>query len=85
MQTPIQNNQPDMMSTINGVIQQILGSNDPSASFQQFVSNNPEAKIALDIANQYGNGDFKTGFMNYAAASGKQAIAQQILQMMGLA
>ena len=38
----------------------------------------------MNIVKQYGNGDFRTGFMNYAAAMGKQALAQQIMQTWGL-
>jgi len=36
------------------------------------------------MVSQYGNGDPKTAFMNYAAQTGKQGLAQQILQKLGL-
>lgn len=72
------------MSQVNALIQQIMSSENPTATFQQMIGQSPEAQQAMSIANQYGNGDFKTAFMNYAAATGKQAIAQQIMQGMGL-
>lgn len=49
------------------------------------VGNSPEAQSAMNLINQYGNGDPKAAFMNYAASQGKQAMAQQIMQRMGLA
>lgn len=48
------------------------------------VSSNPDAQSALNIVNQYGNGDPKAAFMNYMNQQGKQAIGQQIMQKFGL-
>jgi len=38
----------------------------------------------MNLIQQYGNGDPKAAFMNYAAQQGKNAIAQQIMQRLGL-
>lgn len=70
--------------SVNNIIGQILGSANPQAVFNQIVANNPEAKKAMDIINQYGNGDPRAGFMNYASATGKQSMSQTILQQFGL-
>lgn len=82
MQTPQQGNP---MDNVNSIINQIMGSQNPTAAFQQMVGSSPEAQSAMNLVNQYGNGDPKAAFMNYAAAQGKQALAQQIMQKMGLA
>lgn len=37
-----------------------------------------------DLMNKYGNGDPKTAFMAYAQQNGKSAIAQMIMQRLGL-
>lgn len=83
---PAQSNQPqDPMSQINAIIQQILGSDNPTQTFNQFVGSTPAAQNAVNLANQYGNGAFnKDTFMRIAAAQGKQALAQQLMQQMGL-
>ena len=52
--------------------------------FNQMISSNPNAKTAMDLINQYGNGDPRTAFMNYMSAQGKQAIGQSIMQKFGL-
>lgn len=77
--------QQDPMGQINAIIQQILGSENPAAAFQQVVDNVPGGQDAIKAANQYGNGQFnRETFMNIAAAQGKQALAQQLMQRMGL-
>ena len=48
------------------------------------LSQNKDAQNAMDIINQYGNGDPKAAFMNYMAAQGKQQIGQGIMQRLGL-
>ena len=65
-------------------MQQILGAPNSAQTFNQIVSSSPEAQNVMNIVRQYGNGDFRTAFMNYAAAQGKQALAQQIMQSWGL-
>lgn len=74
----------DPLAQINAAINQILGSQDPAAAFQQILKSSPEAQNAMNIIYQYGNGNPETAFANYAAASGRQAIAQPILQKLGL-
>ena len=61
-----------------------MSSANPQATFNNIVANNPDAKNALDITNQYGNGDPKTAFMNYARQKGQEAFAQRIMNMFGL-
>ena len=57
---------------------------NPQATFNKMIADNPDAKTALDITNQYGNGDPRTAFFNYAAEKGKNAAAQAILKSLGL-
>ena len=52
--------------------------------FNQILAENQDAQNAMNLINQYGNGDPKAAFMNYAAQTGKSALAQQILQKLGL-
>lgn len=57
---------------------------NPQQAFSDLVNNNPDAKNAMDLCNQYGNGDPKAAFMNYAAQKGKGAVAQLIMSRLGL-
>lgn len=68
------------LETINNLINKILGSANPQATFQQFLNSNEEARNAYNLMNQYGNGDPKAAFTNYAAATGKQSMGQQLMQ-----
>lgn len=77
--------QDDPMVAINSFINQCVSSPNGQQIFNQFVSQHPEAQSALAMMQQYGGGDMKTGFLNCAAAQGKQVLAQQILQKLGLA
>ena len=61
-----------------------MKSGDPKATFNQVVNNIQGGQNALDLIQQYGNGDPKTAFMNYAAQQGRNALAQQIMSGMGL-
>lgn len=61
-----------------------MNSADPKQTFNQVVSNIDNGQQAINLINQYGNGDPKTAFMNYAAQQGKSALAQQIMQGLGL-
>lgn len=78
-----QSNNP--VETINSIIGQILNSANPQQTFQQVISQNQEAQNAMNLINQYGNGDPKQAFLNYANQTGKQNLAQQIMQKLGLA
>ena len=69
---------------LEGITNKILGSVNPQETFNKLVSSNPDAQNALNICNQYGNGDPKTAFMNYAAQNGKNAAAKLIMQRLGL-
>lgn len=74
----------DTTNPVNNIINQIMGAANPQQMFQQMVSSNPDAQSALNIVNQYGNGDPKAAFMNYMNQQGKQVIGQQIMQKFGL-
>ena len=74
----------DPMATINSLIDQVMRSGDPKATFSQVVNNIQGGQNALDLIQQYGNGDPKAAFMNYAAQQGRNALAQQIMSGMGL-
>lgn len=64
--------------------EQIMSSMDPQQTFNNILQQNPSAKKAMDMINEYGNGDPKAAFMNYMNASSKQAIGHQIMQKLGL-
>ena len=72
------------VTSINSIINNILNSVNPKQTFQQVLDNSPDAKNAMNLINQYGNGDPKTAFMNYMASTGKQSLGQQIMQKLGL-
>lgn len=61
-----------------------MGSKDPNQTFNQMVSSMPRGQEALDKIKEYGNGDPKAAFMNFAAQQGQQMLAQQIIQGLGL-
>lgn len=61
-----------------------MGSVNPQETFDKMVSGNKDAQKAVDIVKQYGNGDAKTAFMNYAQSMGKGALAQSIMKRLGL-
>ena len=81
--TPSQtNNNP--VGAVNNLVNQIMGSANPQAAFQQMLNSSPDCKNAMNLINQYGNGDPRQAFMNYASQMGKTGLAQQILQKLGL-
>ena len=61
-----------------------MSSANPQQMFSQIVASNKDAQNAMNLINQYGNGDPKAAFMNYMSAMGKQTIGQQIMQKFGL-
>lgn len=61
-----------------------MGSSNPTQTFNQVVNNIQGGQDALNKIKEYGNGDPKTAFMNFAAQQGKNALAQQIMQGLGL-
>lgn len=61
-----------------------MNSANPSQTFNQMVASIDGGQNVLNVIQQYGNGDPKAAFMNYAAQQGKTAIAQQIMQKLGL-
>lgn len=76
------NNNP--IGAVNNIIGQILNSANPQQTFQQIVSQNKDAQNAMNLINQYGNGDPRQAFLNYASQTGKQNFAQEIMQKFGL-
>ena len=69
---------------MNNIINQILGSANPQQMFNQILSQSPDAKNAMNLINQYGNGNPKQAFMAYANQTGRQELAKQILNKLGL-
>lgn len=80
--TQPQNNNP--VGAVKNLVDQIMNSANPQAAFQQMLNSSPDCKNAMNLINQYGNGDPKQAFLNYASQTGKQGIAQQILSKLGL-
>ncbi len=81
---PQQGSQADPVAAANALVQQILGADDKNAAFNQILASSPEAQQVMTLINQYGNGDPKTGLLNWAAAQGRTAAAQQLIQRFGL-
>ena len=79
---PQANNNP--ISAVNSIVNQIMNSANPQVAFQQMINSSPDCKNAMNLINQYGNGDPKQAFLNYASQTGKQGVAQQILSKLGL-
>lgn len=61
-----------------------MGAANPQETFNQLLSQNQDAQNAMNLINQYGNGDPKTAFLNYAAQQGKSSLAAAIMQKLGL-
>lgn len=74
----------NIMNKLEAVINQIINSANPQQTFNLILQKSPEAKQAMDLINQYGNGDPKQAFANYASQTGRQSLAQQISQKLGL-
>ena len=72
------------ITAINNIIGQILGSANPQAMFNQVVASSKEAQNAMNMINQYGNGDPRSAFMNYMTSNGKQSLGQEIMKRFGL-
>ena len=72
------------ITAINNVINQILTSANPQQMFNQIVANNQDARKAMDLVNQYGNGDPRSAFINIMAKEGKQSLGQQIMNMLNI-
>ena len=79
---PSSNNNP--VSAVNNLVQQIMNSANPQAAFQQMLNSSPDCKNAMNLIQQYGNGDPRQAFLNYANQMGKQGLAQQIRLKLGL-
>ena len=82
-QSPDQQTQSPV-TIVNNLINQILNSADPQQTFNQVLSSNKDAQNAMNLINQYGNGDPKAAFINYMNSTGKQSLGQQIMQKLGL-
>ena len=80
-QTPVED---QTINQANKLVNQIMGSANPQAMFNQMLSSNPDAQNAMNLINQYGNGDPKAAFFNYMNAQSKQALGQQLIQRFGL-
>lgn len=69
---------------VNNIIGQVMGSANPQVAFNELLAKNPNLMNGMNIINQYGNGDPKAAFFNYAQSVGKAEIAKQILSNLGL-
>ncbi|MBO7631889.1 MAG: hypothetical protein J6Y20_05315 [Lachnospiraceae bacterium] len=74
----------DPSGSIKNIINQILSSVNPQQTFNQILASNQQAQNAMNLVNQYGNGDPKAAFLNYMNSTGKQSLGQQIMQKLGL-
>ena len=83
-QMPEQNPMNDPISSVKNIVNQIMNSVNPQQTFNQTIGNTKEGQEAMNLIKQYGNGDPRQAFMNYASKMGKQELAQQIMQMLGL-
>ena len=70
--------------TVDNLINKIMGSVNPKDTFNKMVGSDPKMSNAMNLINQYGNGDPKTAFMNYAQQMGKTAVADSIMAQLGL-
>ena len=78
--TPTEQATNDPATAVQNVINQILGSSNPQAVFQQVLNAIPNGQQLYAEMNKYGNGNPQTAFMNYASQMSKQSLAQQIKQ-----
>lgn len=72
------------VGTINNLANQILTAVNPQQQFNNMVAGNKDAQNAMNIINQYGNGDPKAAFLNYASQMGKDSLAKSIMSRLGL-
>ena len=72
------------IDSVKNIVNQIMNSANPQATFQQVLQQSPDAAKAMQMINQYGNGNPQQAFLNYANQMGKQDLARQILQKLGL-
>lgn len=84
MESPQQQNELVPTTELNQLAEKILSSPDSKGIFDAYVSKNKDAQNAMNIINEYGNGDPKTAFMNYMVSKGKEELGKQILSRLGL-
>ena len=73
-----------MAGMVNNLAGQVMNSINPQETFNSLLSKNPSLQSGMNIVNQYGNGDPRVAFFNYAQSLGKTEIAKQILSNLGL-
>ena len=69
---------------VTNIINQILSSANPQAAFSEVLNKIPNGQNLWQQFQMYGNGDPSKAVANYAAQTGKQNIAQQVLNNLGL-
>ena len=74
----------DPANSVKNIVDKIMNSMNPQQTFQQVLGNTKEGQDAMNLIRQYGNGDPRQAFLNYASAMGKQSLGQQIMQKLGL-
>ena len=83
-QMPEQNQTNDPVGSVRNIVDKIMNSMNPQQTFNQVLGNTKEGQEAMNLIRQYGNGDPRQAFMNYASAMGKQSLGQQIMHKLGL-
>ena len=83
-QMPEQPQMNDIVGSVKNIVNQIMNSANPQQMFNQTIGSTKEGQEAMNLIQQYGNGDPRQAFMNYASQMGKQGLAQQIMQKLGL-
>ena len=68
---------------VNNIVNEILNSANPQLSFNELLNKIPNGQNLWQQFQQYGS-DGKQAFMNSASQTGKQNLAQQIIQKLGL-
>ena len=74
----------DPANSVKNIVDKIMNSMNPQQTFNQVLGNTKEGQDAMNLIRQYGNGDPRQAFLNYASAMGKQSLGQQIMQKLGL-
>jgi len=74
----------DPVSSVRNIVNQIMNSMNPQQTFNQVLGNTKQGQDAMNLIKQYGNGDPRQAFLNYASAMGKQSLGEQIMRKLGL-
>ena len=82
--TQTQENNIPSKGMVDNLINKILGSANPQATFEKICAENEAARNGLSLVQKYGNGDPKAAFNNYIAANGSKALGSIVMNKLGL-